>query len=453
MFFTLLLHVMLGIVLIAMARMYIRGDASNLMKEPIALTFIGLLMVHSVIPLLRYPFGQYRYPGGGYPTLAYFYAVILVFIFLFAMTAAYSCFGRTARDAETPALWPLSPMSRLYLVLFLIVPGLLSAAFFYRVVSSFGYAAYMSDRITFGTEHGGLPLLICHALYTCVMVCYAGYVASRSKGLLMTTMFFALFTLLYFGYLGNRHSVFLAYMATSGIFLLTKWRPGYSLLRLLASKQVVLMGSVFIAMVIVGEIRKLMVGMQLSTTTYTAVEDALEGGFGNHENVVWLAANDFETQYGKTYLAGLLSPIPRVFWPEKPVGAGPTLKNFVFPGSYEVGRHGISSVTTGMVTEAYMNGGILGVGLMGIVTGILLRLLSMLRPFCTNPWSISVYCYTVVIFAFSMTYAEFLGTYSRWLIDTVPLLVGWFLCRSPAPEPVIYSYTDAEALSTYARSY
>jgi hypothetical protein len=118
----------LGFLLVAIARMYLGGDASNLMKQPIALTLMAFLLPQSVIQLLRYPFGQYRYPGDGYSTLACLYAIILVFVFLLAMAAAHLCLGRTARDAETPALWPPSPVPNLSLVLFLIVRGLLSAA-------------------------------------------------------------------------------------------------------------------------------------------------------------------------------------------------------------------------------------------------------------------------------------------------------------------------------------
>jgi len=69
--------------------------------------------------------------------------------------------------------------------------------------------------------------------------------------------------------------------------------------------------------------------------------------FGNFEHLVWLIdnKNQWDALYGKTYIAGFLNIIPRNIWPEKWFGGGPHLKNFIHPGSYDLGGSNITSYT------------------------------------------------------------------------------------------------------------
>ena len=75
--------------------------------------------------------------------------------------------------------------------------------------------------------------------------------------------------------------------------------------------------------------------------------------------------------YGKTYLAAIFFWVPRVIWPDKPHGAG-----------YYTGRE-ILEVGTGVPpspqAEAYWNFGFIGVVLIALLNGMLLRLLSVLH--------------------------------------------------------------------------
>jgi len=82
-------------------------------------------------------------------------------------------------------------------------------------------------------------------------------------------------------------------------------------------------------------------------------------------------------------------------------------------------------LTVGIVSEAYMNGGLIGVVLIAVITGLVLKVIAHLRAKCNGPWAISMYIYTVFIFSFVMTYGEFLGTYTRWLVDMFPLVLGY----------------------------
>src|SRR5690606_38045803 len=101
---------------------------------------------------------------------------------------------------------------------------------------------------------------------------------------------------------------------------------------------------------------------------------SMNNAFGNHENIVWLLNADSPLLYGKTYIAGVSNFIPRKLWPGKPLGAGPILKNYIYPGSYIVGREGNSSLTTGFFTESLMNFGILGMLFFSFIYGKILRI-------------------------------------------------------------------------------
>ncbi len=435
MFLVYILYAMTGIILVGLTRLFLRRDAANLFREPITLTLIGLAIIHSLLPLLKYPLGIYRY-GGGYAVGSHLYSIFLVLTFTLVVTGVYSWIRGPRREMHTGqmVLVPMSGLSKLYLGLCVIPPGMLAAVYCYLNVDAAGYENYMRDRITFGGEHTGLPLLIAHWMCSGGLVCYAGYIASqnRHKGLAIVAMVLAIVTFAFFGYTGNRFSVFVVYMAALGVYLLTKWRPGASLLRLMVSKQALLIAGVFAFMVIVGEIRKVMVGMRQAENTFAAVMDTLDGAFGNHDNVLWLVQNDWPFQYGKTYLAGLIVFIPRLLWTDKPTGAGPALVNFMDPGKYEVGKHGISSLTTGLVTESYMNGGFVGVVLVAVVTGIALGILARLRLRCRSPWSLALYCYAAMCLALTMTHGEFLGVWLRLGWDVMPVIAGGLMSKSRA---------------------
>jgi oligosaccharide repeat unit polymerase len=303
----------------------------------------------------------------------------------------------------------------------------------------FGFAYFMKDRIVFEDRYGGLSTLFCRWVYIAFIISVAGFMSSKGndKNLKHWAIILGLITVGFFGFTSSRNAIFIGFIVSIGVFFVATWRPKISVLKMVFSKQGFLILFVIAAMVVIGNIRAISSSQKYGKTIPEAINATFNSAFGNHENVLWLVSNDFEYEYGKTYLAGFVNVYPRALWLNKPVGGGPVMKNLVNPGSYEVGRKGSSSLTTGMVTESYMNGGISGLILVAAITGLYLRVLARLRARCLGPWSLAFYTYTVFTFAFSMTHNEFSGAYTRWLIDIFPLFWGW----------VIFEFVNRKTLS------
>ncbi|HHF3130438.1 TPA: hypothetical protein ACPJ1T_000935 [Vibrio diabolicus] len=154
---------------------------------------------------------------------------------------------------------------------------------------------------------------------------------------------------------------------------------------------------------------------------------ALNGAFGNHENIVWLLSNEFELSYGATYAAALTNFVPRSVWADKPLGAGPILKNTIYPGSYVVGQSGNSSLTTGLHTEALMSFGEVGVFAVVIMMALLVSLyLNFLKRHTKGVGGL-ILIFSVVVFSSQFLYAEFLGFLVRYVFSIIPLVFCYLI--------------------------
>jgi len=153
----------------------------------------------------------------------------------------------------------------------------------------------------------------------------------------------------------------------------------------------------------------------------------LDGAFGNDEALVWMTENQYSYQLGVTYIAAMTNVIPRAIWSGKPLGGGPRLINMVRPGSYVIGQAGNNSLTTGLLTEARMNFGILGMFFGVFVWAWVANKALFFANKVGNP-SLRV---TLIIFAISasslLTYSEFLGYTVRLMVYAFPLLLVSFL--------------------------
>lgn len=426
-FLIVLTYLILIAILCLLLRVHTKGNVANLYKEPIALTLTAFILIHGLLPPIQYLYGWYRYQPG-YSLYAHFRTVGLVLTFAFVMTAFYSIGHRASQNDPVPPM-AMNSSGKGYLSLFIMLPSLICAGVFFYTVRSFGYESYMTNRITFNARTGGLWLLLSNWLVVSFVMHVSGYLCSakREKLMLWASIFLGTIMIGYFGYTNNRYQICVGSLTAIGMtFVLTSYRTHLRLRNLLLSKMSLVVIGLSVLMFVIVDIRYRMVGMVSNDSPATIVLRTINGGFGNDENVLWLTDNYFHPVHGESYWAGLVSPIPRMLWPNKPVGAGPMFVNMIDPDSYVIGKEGLTSMTTGMVTESYMNGGFFGVILVAALTGLFLKWLSRRRPNCVGPWSVAIYSYTVTIFAFSMTFGEFLGVYVQCLVDLVPMVVAWF---------------------------
>lgn len=161
----------------------------------------------------------------------------------------------------------------------------------------------------------------------------------------------------------------------------------------------------------------------MSERRENALYYALEGGFGNDENILWLIENEeYPLIWGYSYFSGFVSLIPRSIWPGKPAGSGPILTNIIWPGRYVQGAEGNNSVTTGMATEALMNFGVVGFFIVPVVWAFFVsRSMRMFHSSETIYYRIAWLIISLLL-STSFVYQEFMGLFARGAIIVAPLI-------------------------------
>lgn len=389
-------------------------------------------LLHVFMPSLQWHVQYFRYPGANaYQEPLYVLSMILCFLGMIVTQLAYRYLFQ---DGMRISLKYKTFELRTFGVFFvsascIFATGVAFGAKQALVILSVGFENYMADRISFGVG-GGIKLLLAHWMYVSVIVFFFGFkvyqkfVWPRRLCLLMATIAFCC-TLLYYGLNSNRNSVFILLLN-----LIVVWRLFVTPEDLKATKanniKLVLLLSVM------GLFFAVASSLRYDTHPAKGGEDknvaekvvkTLNGGFGNHENIVWLLHNPQPLLYGTTYVAAFANLIPRSFWPEKPVGGGPVIKNMIWPGSYQVGRKGNSSLTTGFFTEGLMNFGYLGFLIVPVLWSLYCKLLATVAKNQSNPLWALAFTFLFLQASTAFMYGEFLGFFARVVLSVFPVLV------------------------------
>jgi len=299
---------------------------------------------------------------------------------------------------------------------------------------------YLTDRISAGVGRGLetlLPnlLLSAAAIFLYIVLKYPKLLQKQSlKALLLYIVSFA-FAFTYYSSTSSRNSIFILIILSITLYGLM--RP--ISLRFSASflRRFLLAGvSVWIAFTGFTEITKERYsggGSYAAERQERLVLFMFDGAFGNDENILWLASNSFDYQFGISYIAAITNFIPRSIWSDKPLGAGPRLRNAIYPGSYVVGREGNSSITTGLFTEAYLNFGPFGLYLIPIIwalisIGFANKVARNLGSVMMLPWAVGF-----ILWSTALMYSEFLGFFGRFVFITLPLFITATLCTHRLP--------------------
>ncbi len=154
-----------------------------------------------------------------------------------------------------------------------------------------------------------------------------------------------------------------------------------------------------------------------------SIPDEIVNNFGQSELLTYLLAHrrDWDLAEGQTYLAALVLPIPRALWANKPFGGGPRLANILDPKAYDYEGKYRSSLTTGCATEAYLNGGILGIILVAFIHGLFLSTIASYGAHARYRYEYVTYVLLTCCFGMDIVYGEFSGLIGRIGVLTVPL--------------------------------
>ena len=395
-------------------------------------------IIHVIMPFLQWQSHYFRYQDSyevfNY-TLSIIYALIaylLVFIVMYA--SGYRKKIKQFSFAEKIDNIPhsLSLIKKMFLLgMGVYVIGAIFAIKNISLILSIGTDEYLIDRINFGKSRG-LEILLSHWLYiSCILFTFIWLIAKGIDKTLkrkIILMFFISFcsVIVYYGINSNRNSILI--LLLNIVFLFFSYR--YTTLK----SNSFFLGKIGIVLFVftvlfyqLGKIRRQAM-MKNDKAGYTLIEE-FNNAFGNHENVVWLLENKNELHFGQTYIAGISNFIPRSIWGNKPLGAGPRLKNTIKPGAYVVGKPKNNSLTTGLLTELLMNFGIYGLFVGSLLFAVLLRGIGLLLINTSSLPNLLIIHFSLIVFSSVFIYSEFLGFLSRYVITILPLLIIKFILK------------------------
>ena len=319
------------------------GDLRLLAYRPLTLFLSVVVLVHGILPLLQLATGFQRYQAT-YASNTHLLAGFAVLLYVTPCVLMYrlregSHLRRLPRyDVARPRM--LSNSGKHVIFLVLLVPSVIASLFVVRNVLAIGVSEFMSDRINYSAGRGylGLTANMLSVGYLAFLVrrLRGGrpFLGSRHKGWLLLS-----FLTLFFAFTGSRNSIFITLGSALLCYLLLVCakpvRP-----RILHVAVVLAVAGGFSYL---GNLRgEVAAGRSSGLGSGELLVSGLNGAFGNHENLLWLIENGsrHDEQWGRTFLAGIVNVVPRNLWPDKPLGAGPVLKNFIHPGSYELGHPG-----------------------------------------------------------------------------------------------------------------
>lgn len=420
-----------------------KGGTAAFVLNPVIWFSIFYVIIHVAVAGLKYNTSGWRYSytydeqliinAGLITLLGYQFAVIVVNVFWRKIIPSNLSVAHYKRDY----------MPREHIVWYVYGVGVLTLAigtfFFLR---NYGQLDdnFLADRINAGLGEGLNKLMTNFLISSSLIFAYI-YLSmsselrrSRNVAAVLCLISFVMI-LYYYNSINSRNSIFLTLILLGSLYLFM--RPA---LNVFSGKFI---RKVFVAFMLAVGAWAVFTSMTRDRYTFTESSytldrlDELEtsmiyGAFGNDENIVWMSNNNYTKHEGITYLAAFSNFVPRSVWPEKPLGAGPRMKNEIFPGSYVVGAAGNSSFTTGLFAESWLNFGAWGFvfvlpiwALIGLffASGVA-RNLHSIRAL---PWIVST-----ILWSTALMYSEFTGFVARYVFICAPLFAIAFFGTQPA---------------------
>ncbi|MCJ8319673.1 MAG: oligosaccharide repeat unit polymerase [Colwellia sp.] len=400
------------------------------------LSSLFYFLIHLLLPVLQWDVSFFRYQND-YPIDIYIYSILFSFIvhacFLFGINS-FQLEGK-----QQLLFMKLSPnyLKRVFLVSILVFA--IGAYFSTKniiAILSMGFDAYITDRISMGVGNG-LALLLAHWTYISCLLFFFIYLHSNNIKWLRKASFVSFITAFllaatYYSINSNRNSLFILIISLLAFSMAFNHKYSGHITKSQLKKTItlilVIIGFSF-SLHIIGKVRHQGYDSIQQDSQYGMV-NSLNGAFGNHENIVWLLSHEYKYEMGNTYTAAIANFIPRALWADKPLGAGPKLKNLIYPGSYVVGRRGNSSLTTGFQTELLMNFGIIGSVVGSLVIAIFLSLYFIFLRKQNSPAIKLIYLFSVVVFSTQFFYAEFLGFFARYIFSIIPFILVYLTTKN-----------------------
>ena len=301
-------------------------------------------------------------------------------------------------------------------------------------ISTLGYGVVVADRSRLGTSSG---YALAPGAWSTLLACVCAVEATKRRinsrsgwgawalGALIAVMSISSGLLM-----GSRSQTLVVFSLGTVMILQTAGRGKISRRGLITVTTVVL--CVVAVGVVLSNVREDLMGSptlrgptEVNITPADSIE-GLIGAFGTSENVVWLIQNSdrWNPRWGATFWTAFVGWVPRSLWPEKPVGGGPVLRNWIFPGTYDITSfENNTSYTTGLPAEGFMNFGWSAIILVAVPYGFTLGWVQNLGKRVDDSVKFAAWSYSSYTLGMSLLVGEFYGVASWLAIGLAPLMV------------------------------
>jgi len=395
----------------------------------IIFSFIPIIYIYNNNGFLRIDNGT-PYTDASY--FKYIIYVILTLLFLFPVHLFYKNKKNVLEYLCTDNNTVISNKVENLLIILSILISLPLILFILQLVFQHGFAGYIVNRIILLQGSGYLISLIKFPQIAIGIIFYSQmYKKHRlkndfSKLKIFLMIFYSMFLALI---MGSRSQMFIPIISLLIIYLIIIHR-GYIKIVDIKKPLIIIVSLLFIA-ISLGQVREsIMADKDIVFQSEESTVSKIMFTYGSMENLLWLFEHDNPKNFenGSTFLAALTGFIPRTLWQEKLLGGGPIMKNLIVSGSYNLSSGtNISSTTTGVITESYMNFSWLGVLFPSILLIALNATLKFLR-FLSPPVFISFYSFYIFnVFGYSTS--EFFGVTAHLFMYTAAAVFFDFMIR------------------------
>lgn len=437
-------------------------DEKSFLYEPIVVFLLGSTVIYLLVPTIMMLFDwnwhQVAYSRDSYlqanlMVFGYMMAVLFIYYLMYFFSSKVIVHAKNSTIKNTP-FKALTKKQNYILIFFFLIPILIDTLYLLHYILSFNISEYLKNRIQI-RKGMGLIILISYMGTIVVPIFFANIltIVKNKKKITKTLYLTTFFIVIVFPFLsayvimGNRLTAFillilliLIYLAvleiTISFKLFTKFLLGFIFLFMLFT----FLGFLRLMGIMGESITSIDYNMILSVFV-KEIEHAFVLNFGNHEHLVWLIENNarWEPLNGETFIAGLLNIVPRSLLENKLLGGGPNLKNIIHPGSYDLAKNNISSYTTGIAIETFMNFKFFGLFIIPFFHALFLLFLKKISEnFKGNIVLLSIYLYLLFSVAFLILFGEFLGIYTRSVIVVLPFVLYYlFMEKQTHPNPTL----------------
>lgn len=404
----------------------------------IIFSFIPIIYIYNDIGFLRIQNGK-PYSEQGY--FEYIIYVMLTLFFLFPVHFYYKskkAFIECISDVEYSIM--SSKVENLVIILSILISVPL-IFFIFNLIFQHGFSGYIANRIILLQGNGYLASLIKFPQIAIGIVFYNQIYrklvlkSSISKIKIIFLVIYSMFLALI---MGSRTQMFIPIISMLIIYIIIKYNGKVKTSHF--KKPMLIMLCILFISISLGPVREsVMSDQDISFQNNESSIDKVMYNYGSIENLLWLfdhnKPSDFEN--GKTFVAALTGFIPRAVWPDKLLGGGPLMQNLISNGSYDLSSGtNISSTTTGIITESYINFSWFGVifpALFLILLNFLLTLLRFLIP------AVYVSFYSFFIFnVLGYANSEFFGVTSHLFIYIVAAIFFDFIIRMLSGKVILF---------------